>query len=299
MTLTQLRHLIDLAQTLSFSQSASRLHLTQPALSRSIKALEGELGHLLFDRVGRGIELTAFGRDVLTHAQSLVDLAQELRLHTQHAQKGLSGRLHIGLSSGPGALLGTPLMLHMATEAPQAHLQISRGSVALLVQALRDRQLDALVIDIRALPPSVDLKVEAFPDMQAGFMCRAGHPLARKRQVKFSDLAPYPVASTPLSDQVARILIERYGVGAHPAALVTLRCDEISQLLDVVRQSDAIILAVRAVAPDLVSLPITPTLNATARYGIVTLASRSTSPLLGTLRAHILSTLGVSERQLQ
>lgn len=102
MTLTQLRHLIDLAQTLSFSQSASRLHLTQPALSRSIKALEGELGHLLFDRVGRGIELTAFGRDVLTHAQSLVDLAQELRQHTQHAQKGLSGRLHIGLSSGPG-----------------------------------------------------------------------------------------------------------------------------------------------------------------------------------------------------
>ena len=299
MTLTQLRHLIDLAQTLSFSQSAARLHITQPALSRSIKALEGELGTLLFDRVGRGIELTPFGSEVLGHAQSLVDLAQELRQHTQSAQQGLWGRVRIGLGSGPGALLATPLMLHMATQSPQAHLQISRGSTALLVQALRERQLDALVIDIRALQPSVDLKVEALPEMQAAFMCRPEHPLSRHKQVKFSHLRQYPIASTPLSDEVARMLIERYGTTAHPDQLITLRCDEISQLVEVARQSDAIVLAARAVAPDLMSLPLSPSLNATARYGIVTLSSRSASPLLGALRERILSTLGLSERQLQ
>ena len=299
MTLTQLKHFIDLAQTCSFGSSARRLHITQPALSRSIKALEEEFGHLLFDRVGRGIELTSFGREVWVHAQSLVDLAQELRQRTQQAQQGLSGRVHIGLSSGPGTLLGTVLMQHMVTHAPQAHLQISRGSAALLVQALRDRQLDALVIDVRGLKPSVDLRVEVLPELQAAFMCRKGHPLSNKRSVKLSDLQAYPVASTPLSDEVARMLIERYGTAAHPDELITLRCDEISQLLDVVRQSDAIILAACAVASDLVHLPLTPSLNATARYGIVTLASRSTSPLLGALRQQIVRTLGGSERQLQ
>jgi DNA-binding transcriptional LysR family regulator len=295
-TLTQLRHLIDLAQTLSFSVSATRLHITQPALSRSIKALENELGHLLFDRVGRGIELTAFGQQVLGHAQSLVDLAHELRQHTRDAQHGLWGKVRVGMGSGPGALLATPLMLHMAQQSPQVHLQVSRGSTALLVQALRERQLDALVIDIRALQPSADLRVEAFPDMPAAFMCRQGHPLARQRHVKLDQLRQYPIASTPLSDEVARLLIERYGSDAHPDQLVTLRSDEISHLLDVVRQTDAVLLAVRAVGPDLVQLPMSPSLSATARYGIVTLAMRSTSPLVNALRSLILSTLELPGR---
>ena len=298
MTLTQLRHLIDLAQTLSFSVSATRLHLTQPALSRSIKALESELGHLLFDRVGRGIELTAFGQQVLGHAQSLVDLAHELRQHTRDAQQALWGSVKVGMGSGPGALLATPLMLHMAQHAPKVHVQISRGSTALLVQALRERQLDVLVIDIRALPPSVDLEVEAFPDMSAGFLCRPGHPLTRQRTVKLAQLRAYPVASTPLSDEVARMLIERYGSEAHPEQLVTLCSDEISHLLEVVRETDTVLLAVLAVAPDLVQLPVGPSLNATARYGIVTLASRSTSPLVNALRERILSTLASPTRPL-
>ena len=296
MTLTQLRHLIDLAQTLSFSASATRLHITQPALSRSIKALEGELGHLLFDRVGRGIELTAFGQQVLGHAQSLVDLAHELRQHSRDAQQALWGLVRVGMGSGPGALLATPLLLQLAQQSPKVRVQVSRGSTPLLVQALRERDLDALVIDIRALKPSPDLHVEAFPDMVAGFMCRPGHPLSHLRQVKLAQLRQYPVASTPLSDEVARMLMERYGTLAHPDQLVTLRSDEISHLLEVVRQTDTVLLAVRAVAPDLVQLPISPSLNATARYGIVTLATRSTSPLVNALRTLILSTLDLPTR---
>ena len=296
MTLTQLRHLIDLAQTLSFSASATRLHITQPALSRSIKALEGELGHLLFDRVGRGIELTAFGQQVLGHAQSLVDLAHELRQHSRDAQQALWGLVRVGMGSGPGALLATPLLLQLAQQSPKVRVQVSRGSTPLLVQALRERDLDALVIDIRALKPSPDLHVEAFPDMVAGFMCRPGHPLSQLRQVKLAQLRQYPVASTPLSDEVARMLMERYGAQAHPDQLVTLRSDEISHLLEVVRQTDVVLLAVRAVAPDLVQLPISPSLHATARYGIVTLTTRSTSPLVNALRTLILSTLDLPTR---
>ncbi|MFM2120437.1 MAG: hypothetical protein RL722_1905, partial [Pseudomonadota bacterium] len=51
MTLVQLRHLVALAETASFSKAAARVHLTQPALSRSIQALEEELGQALVDRI--------------------------------------------------------------------------------------------------------------------------------------------------------------------------------------------------------------------------------------------------------
>jgi hypothetical protein len=65
MTLVQLRHLIALAHTGSFSKAAQAQFLTQPALSRSIRALEDELGLPLFDRVGRRVELTPFGHEPL------------------------------------------------------------------------------------------------------------------------------------------------------------------------------------------------------------------------------------------
>jgi DNA-binding transcriptional LysR family regulator len=194
-------------------------------LSRSIKALEDELGQAVFDRMGRQIELTPFGQLILSRAQGLADEAQELRLSAKKLQQGEIGNLRIGLGSGPGAMLMTPLLMFMATEHPKAHLDISRGSTTLLVQALRERQLDALVLDIRSLQPSADLKVEVLQEMKGSFMCRKTHPLARKKQVSFAALREFPIASTPLSDEVARILVERYGTEAHPEMLVNLRCE--------------------------------------------------------------------------
>jgi hypothetical protein len=78
--------------------------------------------------------------------------------------------------------------------------------------------------------------------------------------------------------------VDRYGPDAHPDVLVNLRCEEISSLLDVVRSTDAIMVAVRSLAPDLVVLKMSPELNATARFGWVSLRSRSESPLCGYLR---------------
>ena len=284
MTLVQLRHLIELAATGSFSQAATKLHLTQPALSRSIKALEDELGQPLFDRIGRKNELTAFGSQIVQRARVLVDEAKELRQTSLQLKKGEIGQFRIGMGSGPGAMLMSPMLMLMATEYPKAHIDISRGSTTLLVQALRERFLDALILDIRSLQPSADLKVEAIYEMAGAFMCRPGHPLANKSSVPFAMLRDYPIASTPLSDEVARILMERYGSQAHPDQLVNLRSEEISCLLDVARNSDAVLLAIRASGPDLVELPISPPIQAKARFGLVTIASRTEPLILGKVR---------------
>jgi DNA-binding transcriptional LysR family regulator len=284
MTLVQLRHFLELANTGSFSKSAVKLHVSQPALSRSIQTIEDEFGHQLFDRVGRKSELTAFGQYIYVQARELVDRANNLKQSGQQLLSGQTGKVRIGLGSGPGALLMTPLLAHMATEYPQGHLEISRGSTLLLVQALRDRHLDALVLDIRSLNPSSDLLVETLCEMPGAFMCRKGHPLSKARQVTLARVKEFPVASTPLSDEVARILVDRYGPDAHPDVLVNLRCEEISSLLDVVRSTDAIMVAVRSLAPELVVLKMSPELNATAKFGWVSLRSRSESPLCGYLR---------------
>ena len=286
MTLVQLRHLLSLARTGSFSQSAAALFITQPALSRSIRALEAELGQPLFDRIGRHSELTPFGRETVERAREVVLAADDLRDSSRLAGNGEEGVLRIGMGSGPGAMLMTPLLLKMAQERPRLRVQIARAGTDLLVQALRERVLDALVVDARSLRPAPDLHAQLLHEMSGAFMVRRGHPLARRRPgPAFDDLLAYPIASTPLSDEVARVLVERYGPRAHPDLCVTLRCDELPSLVDVARQSDTVLLAIRAAAPDLVELKMQPALAATARFGLVALRRRTEPPGLAAVRS--------------
>ncbi len=285
MTLVQLRHLMSLAQTGSFSKSAAALFLTQPALSRSIRALEAELGQPLFDRIGRHSEPTPFGRDAVTRAQALVLAADDLRASGRRADDGQEGELRIGMGSGPGALLMTPLLMKAAKDRPRLRVEIARAGTDLLVQALRERALDALVVDARSLRPAPDLKTEKLHGMRGAFMVRRGHPLARRRgDLSFDDLLRYPMASTPLSDEVARRLVEQYGPSADPSLCVTLRCQEIASLVEVAKRSEAVLLAIRAAAPDLVELNVQPAVAATARFGLVTLARRTEAPGLAMVR---------------
>lgn len=285
MTLVQLRHLISLAESGSFSRSAQSLFLTQPALSRSIRALEDEMGQALFDRIGRRSELTPFGREVLQRARQIVFEADELAASGQRMREGHAGSLRVGMGSGPGAMLMTPLLLEMAKHHPAMHVTVSRAGTEHLVNALRERQLDALVVDSRSLSPSPDLRVENLSEMRGVFMCRKGHPLARlPGPLRFAAVRDFPIASTPLSDEVARGLVERYGPGAHPERCVTLRCEEIASLVEVARSSDAVLLAIRASAPDLVELPVRPVMTVKARFGLVTLAGRAEPPSLAILR---------------
>lgn len=192
MTLVQLKHLLALADTGSFSKAAQLVHLTQPALSRSIRALEAELGMRLIDRLGRRAEPTPFGMELIGRARHLVFEAEELRVRARQLLRGEAGSIRIGLGSGPGAMLMTPLLLQMAKRHPRVRVEVARANTALLVQSLRDRALDALVVDARCLVPAPDLRLEILQQMRGAFLCRRGHPLTRlRRGVTFEDLRPY------------------------------------------------------------------------------------------------------------
>jgi DNA-binding transcriptional LysR family regulator len=285
MTLVQLRHFVVLANEGSFVQASVMLFLTQPALTRSIHALEEELGGALFDRLGRRISLTPFGDEVLARAKQLVSDADALKMTGQALHAGLIGQLRVGLSSAPGALLSTPLMLHMAEHHPQLQVHISRGRTVVLLNALREQLLDAAIVDIRDMRPSAELRVSLAFEMSAGFLVRPNHPLAQRGSpVTIEEVMAYPVASTPLSDEVARILIARYGPQANPDDMVTLRCDETMSIVDVARRSNVIVLTVDTAAVDLIRLDVSPRLDATARFGLVTLAKRQEAPALRILR---------------
>lgn len=284
MTLTQIRHFIGLAQAGSFVKASGQLFLTQPALSRSIKSFEDELGQLLFDRTGKKIELTPFGHRTLQRCQALVEEVEALKNSGKVLGATDSGDVRLGLSSGPGAMLTAPVMMHFAKHFPKFHVQIVRANTGALTHMLRERAVDALVIDLRSMRPAADLQVTEIGEMKGAFMCRKNHPLTRLSKVTFEQLRQYPVASTPLSDELARVLIERYGEKAHPDVLVKYSSDEISHLIHVVERTDTLLLAIRACAPELVEVKLAPSLNDHARFGLVTLANKTEALYLPEVR---------------
>ena len=192
MNLKQLEHLLAVAEAGSFSRAAERLHLTQSALSRSIRLLEEDLGTRLLDRMGKRTELTPLGLTVASRARRILFESAELRRSTDLLTQGGQGTISIALGSGPGVLLLTPLLVHAAQQHPQLSIEVMRGSQEAHLGMLRTRRLDALVVDIRGIAPSADLRIEPVSQMRAGFICRSGHPLAAlHRPPRFAEVAAY------------------------------------------------------------------------------------------------------------
>lgn len=293
MNLNHLRHLLALAEQQSFRKAAEVLCLTQPALSRSLQALEQELGVRLIDRVGKRNALTAYGQQVVVHARRILGEAAELRASIERLQSVQLGQLRIGLGPTPASILMTPFLHHMALHHPRLQVKIARGSVALLVQSLLDEAVDVVALDYRALVASEELQIEPLPPLRGGFLCRPAHPLLALEGVTLQALRAYPVASMPLSDEIARNLMTELGREAHPRQLMTLDCEDVAGLLEVVEHSDAVFFGIFASARmqlaqgRLRELRVEPHCERYGQYALVRRAGRSESPAVSLFRAFV------------
>src|SRR5690606_37510681 len=114
MDIANLNAFIAIAETGSFSHAADRLHLTQPAVSKRLAALESQLGVRLFDRLGREIGLTEAGRALIPRAYQILSVLDATRRALSNLNGDISGRLflapshHIGLHRLPPLLRAFP-----------------------------------------------------------------------------------------------------------------------------------------------------------------------------------------------
>lgn len=286
MNFQQLNHLLSIVETGSFSKSAEKLHLTQSALSRSIHMLEQELEVRLFDRIGKRNELTSFGKEIAARARRIVLEASELKRSAELLSQGDSGTLKIALGAAPAALITSKLMTHMLIHYPRIQMQILQGDSDALLAKLRAREVDALIVSYRSIKPHDDIDIEIWREFQSGFICRAGHPLHTANTLIFDDIIKFPLVSTALSDETARGLLDSAGHGRHPNELLHVECQDISRLLEVVRNTDAIFLGVIVSAKEairqkeLVELKVDLPIEIGGQFVFVTLANRTKSPIL-------------------
>ncbi|WP_340523468.1 LysR family transcriptional regulator [Cupriavidus necator] len=285
----KLLHLLAVVEHGTFSEAARAVHLTQPALSRSIRALEDELKAPLFDRGARRARLTVFGELVADRARRMRLEERQLRRDLDLLRGAEEGSLTIGVAPAPAALLLTPFLIHMAQAHPRIKVRTETGATSALLEALRNETIDAIVGDAYVLRAADAIDVEPLGELPAGLVCRAGHPILRKRRIDIETIRAYPVATTTLSTVISRQLAELWGPGAAPDKLFTLHCDNLDMLRSVTLASDTLLFGVLSITRQeraaglMAEVQMPPDPRRCGRYGIARMAARSLSPALEVL----------------
>ena len=124
MDLANLNAFIAVAETRSFSLAAERLHLTQPAVSKRIAALEAQLDVRLFDRLGRDVSLTEAGRALLPRAYQILNVLDDTRRALTNLNGDIGGRLSLATSHHIGLHRLPPLLRAFTRAHPQVSLDI-------------------------------------------------------------------------------------------------------------------------------------------------------------------------------
>jgi DNA-binding transcriptional LysR family regulator len=181
--LRRLRYFLALADELNYGRAAEVLRLAQPALSRSIVALERELGVRLFDRSRAGTSLTPAGKLLQEEARELLRSAGRLQRRIRVADRE-GRRLTIGFM--PGLIL-TPVVRHLEERFPGLRVDVVRTSWTEQVTAVRDGRFDACFAH-RPFDDAGLTVVELFAEPRA-VVLPVGHPYAGKALVRLEDLA--------------------------------------------------------------------------------------------------------------
>ncbi|MSO65989.1 MAG: LysR family transcriptional regulator [Alphaproteobacteria bacterium] len=122
-----LRYFQTVAEFGSYSRASEFLRISQPAVSRQIRKLEGELGRKLFDRHGHGVTLTEAGRILLEHGQRALRQLDRIKDEIRGGTTGPSGVVSLAVAPAAGHYLVPALVQRMATEFPNVDLRVVGG----------------------------------------------------------------------------------------------------------------------------------------------------------------------------
>src|SRR5207237_5218659 len=131
--LNRLRSFVVVAETGHLTRAAEKLHISQPALSAQIRALEDELDLTLFERTSTGMTLTAAGKRLLAGADRILAEAQAFQAEAQALKGGISGRARMGTLSEPDFIR---LGYFMDIAVKQFHVVVIQFSIVMHFNAL-------------------------------------------------------------------------------------------------------------------------------------------------------------------
>lgn len=193
--LKRLNQVMTVARFGSFSRAAEELHITQPALSRSIALLEERYGLRIFERGRGGAVLTEVGKLAVVEAESLLREARSLEHNFRLYGTGEGGRIAFGMGPLLASMVLPDLSVHFINSRPELQIRSVVKSAIALYEELMDDRIEILFCAGGQLGGEKDIVSEEVGAINRSVIVRTEHPLASKHPVTVDDISRFTLLS--------------------------------------------------------------------------------------------------------
>ena len=221
MKLTQIRDMVAVVERGSLRAAARHLGLAQPALTRSIGALERELGVTLFERAARGMVLTPAGKQFHRRASAVTNEVRRAKEDFEQTDGDMKGTVTVGLSIMPHMGILPEALPVFRRRYPLVRLKIIEGLYPAMEAGLQDGSIDFYLGASPRGEPSGGLVSETLLQNTRTVIGRRGHPLAGAKSIK--ELGKAQWATTTIDFNAATDLNELFAKYKMPPPVITLQ----------------------------------------------------------------------------
>ena len=204
MDLRQFRYFIHAAKRQNFRRAAEDLRIAQSAMTRQVQVLERELGFLLFDRVKRGVRLTAAGQRLLERSQLILGEVDRLKETLQIEAHVPSGPVSLAAPPSIGRLLFNRLAQTFLKSYPKVTLSLLEGWTSNAMGQLRRGELSLAIMSDP--PPDPLLEYTRLFTESIYLVGRPGDPWLKKRSLEVKSLADLPLVMTSKTNRTRQLI---------------------------------------------------------------------------------------------
>jgi LysR family transcriptional activator of nhaA len=290
-----LRLFWEAARSGSLRAASERLHLSQPTLSAQIKTLEESLGEKLFERAGRGLKLTAKGRQVMDRAGEIFALGGEMIRSLSEGDGTKATRLNVGITQSLPKLVSWRLLRRAVKLVPNLHFTCHEAQTADLIGQLVSGRLDVVLADESA-PASLRVRaVDRVVDKSQVVFC-ATTPLARRWKSDFPTSLNQAPLVLPSMHSAWRRELDRWFESKKITPRITAEFDDSALMKTAAADGLGIVPIASSVleeAADRYDLtPLGPAVQCRFESHLITLEKTLRHPALAALTASGLESLG-------
>ncbi|MEM5311134.1 LysR substrate-binding domain-containing protein [Paraburkholderia sp. JHI869] len=199
----------------NLTQVAEVTHVTVPAVSKALAELERGLGLTLFSRTAQGLVPTPYGDCLIRHAREMLTILNQARDELKALSSGAEGKVHIGMLPASASVLLPQALSLLKQRSPGTNVVVIEGTTATLLPELWQGKLDLVVGRLPAPDTLGSFEEKELLEDPVTLVTGRHHPLARRKNLKWEDLHPYPWILPPpgsiLRDPLERAL-EVHGV---------------------------------------------------------------------------------------
>ncbi|URI07111.1 LysR substrate-binding domain-containing protein [Aquincola tertiaricarbonis] len=246
MELRHLRYFTALAECLNFTRAAERVHVTQSTLSHQIRQLEDELGHELFDRVGRRVLLTEAGETFLGYASKALREVDQGLGELKRSAGALSGEVRIGATHTFNLGFVPECLAAFMARHPTVKISVDELAADAIAQRLLDGALDVGI----AYQPSEPglLWFEPLYHEEMVLVVGAAHALAGRRRVRMVELHKQPLVMLPRVF-TTRVMLDACLASCGAEPLVAAEMNTIAPMIDLVARTGLAAIVSRQAVP--------------------------------------------------